>query len=281
MTSAKARAVESAFIAACEAELRALKPGNVHIFAAGHGMETAHFERAARAAAPFLADETLALGERIWRATDASVAIANCNTNLGILLLSVPLAAAALSPPADAPLRDRLLPILDHLSVEDAGFAFRAIVRANPAGLGSSPEGDVAAHPTITFRHAMALAADRDRISRAYVTGYEDVFDVALPVLRTARARLDREDLAITALHMHLLAAFRDSHILRKFGAEMAESVREEAYALKPLAEGTFDAGTIEKLLEFDASLKSRGLNPGTTADFVVATLFADALERL
>jgi triphosphoribosyl-dephospho-CoA synthase len=31
-------------------------------------------------------------------------------------------------------------------------------------------------------------------------------------------------------------------------------------------------------LVEFDAELKARGLNPGTTADFVVATLFAEGL---
>jgi triphosphoribosyl-dephospho-CoA synthase len=31
-------------------------------------------------------------------------------------------------------------------------------------------------------------------------------------------------------------------------------------------------------LVEFDAKLKQHGLNPGTTADFVVTTLFTDAL---
>jgi len=32
--------------------------------------------------------------------------------------------------------------------------------------------------------------------------------------------------------------------------------------------------------VEFDTSLKARGLNPGTTADFVVATLFIAGLIR-
>jgi triphosphoribosyl-dephospho-CoA synthetase len=33
-------------------------------------------------------------------------------------------------------------------------------------------------------------------------------------------------------------------------------------------------------LLRFDATLKAQGLNPGTSADLTVATLFALALER-
>ncbi len=35
------------------------------------------------------------------------------------------------------------------------------------------------------------------------------------------------------------------------------------------------------KLLAFDRSLKERGLNPGTSADLTVATLFAGALQAL
>jgi len=43
--------ISAAFLAACRAEIEALKPGNVHRHSAGHGMEIAHFERAAEAAA--------------------------------------------------------------------------------------------------------------------------------------------------------------------------------------------------------------------------------------
>ena len=34
------------------------------------------------------------------------------------------------------------------------------------------------------------------------------------------------------------------------------------------------------ELLAFDASLKARGFNPGTSADLTVATLFADRLRN-
>ena len=79
--------IKAAFLAACRAELDALKPGNVHRHSAGHGMEVAHFERAAEAAAGPIADPTLSVGQRILRATEMSVAATGLNANLGIVLL--------------------------------------------------------------------------------------------------------------------------------------------------------------------------------------------------
>lgn len=274
-------AIEDAFLAACHAELSALKPGNVHIHSAGHGMDTDHFERAAAAAAPFIADPMRGVGARILGAVGASVATTGLNTNLGIVLLAAPLAAAADARGESDDLRERLWRVLDGLDRSDADQAYQAITIANPAGLGTVKDGDVAAPPAITLREAMALAADRDRIARAYVTDYEDVFDVGLPELRTARRSAASESLAITALHMRLLASFPDSHIARKHGLHIADIVREEAMGLAPFCSPAPCPETWQPLLDFDASLKARGLNPGTTADFVVSTLFADMLLGL
>jgi len=270
--------IESAFLAACHAELAALKPGNVHVHGAGHGMEIAHFERAAAAAAPFIADPSRGVGARILGAVGASVAATGLNTNLGIVLLAAPLAAAADAREGGGDLLARLRRVLHALDRSDADQAYQAITIANPAGLGSVEDGDVATPPSITLREAMALAADRDRIARAYVTDYADVFSFALPALRTARRSAANESLAVTALHMGLLASFPDSHITRKFGVSTAEAVRAEAAALAPSWRPAPSPETWQPLLDFDASLKARGLNPGTTADFVVATLFADML---
>ena len=49
---------------------------------------------------------------------------------------------------------------------DDASEVYRAIRLANPGGLGSAEEQDVAAEPTITLLEAMRLAADRDGIAR-------------------------------------------------------------------------------------------------------------------
>ena len=87
--------IADAYRAACLAELAALKPGNVHRFADGHGMTVADFAASAEASAPTLAAAGAGVGERVLRSVEATRQAVGMNTNLGILLLAVPLAAAA------------------------------------------------------------------------------------------------------------------------------------------------------------------------------------------
>ncbi len=273
--------IEARFLASCLAELSALKPGNVHRFSGGHGMEVATFERAAAAAAPFIAEARLSVGKRILGATEASVAATGVNANLGIVLLSAPLAKAAGEFSIGIGLRRRLATILSELNYDDADDAFAAIRLANPAGLGEVETGDVRySNPRFTLIEAMYLAKDRDRIANAYVTAYADVFDVALPALHAALAETDDRTLATTTLHMTLLAEFADSHIVRKYGAEVAAEVQDAARDLKQWWYPIARPNSLKKLLEFDVALKEKQINPGTTADFVVATIFADMISR-
>lgn len=266
------------FVAACRAEINALKPGNVHIHAAGHGMETAHFEASAAAAAPWVASAELKVGTRILRGVEASFAAAGRNTNLGILLLAAPLATAAQSGYSRA-LGDRLAAVLAALDERDAADIFTAIRIANPGGLGAAPEQNVAAPPTVGLLEAMALAADRDRIARAYVTNFAEVFNFGLPMLDRVRLLADDPSMMVTTLHMAYLAELPDSHIARKSGRAVAEQVRKEALRHKRLWTPVATPNSFAELLAFDADLKRRNLNPGTTADFVVATLFAASIR--
>jgi triphosphoribosyl-dephospho-CoA synthase len=266
------------FLAACRAEIGALKPGNVHIHAGGHGMEVRQFEASAAAAAPWIADGDLRIGARIRHAVDASFAAAGCNTNLGILLLAAPLAAAAQSGDAGT-LRDRLATVIAALDAKDTADVYAAIRRANPGGLGADTDQDVSAAPTVGLLTAMALAAHRDRIARAYVSNFAEVFEFGLPTLDRVRPLAHDSSLMVTTLHMAYLAELPDSHIARKFGNEVAEQVRKEALRHKPLWTPAASPGSFAELFAFDTDLKRRNLNPGTTADFVVATLFAASIR--
>ena len=60
--------------------------------------------------------------------------------------------------------------------------------------------------------------------------------------------------------------------------ARAAEEIREEARALKAYWSPVASAKSMAPLIEFDAKMKTKGRNPGTTADFVVATLFVAGL---
>lgn len=268
------RAIAAAFRAACLAELDALKAGNVHRHSAGHGMEVAHFEAAAEAAAPEIARAGARVGARIEAAVRASFAVTGLNTNLGIVLLCAPLAAAA---EGNGELRAALGGVLAALDLEDARAAYHAIALANPGGLGRAEEHDVAEEPRIGLREAMALAAPRDRIARQYASGFADVWDVGLA--RLAELQSAEPEAQAEAVHLAFMAAFTDSHIMRKFGEEVAATVRAEAQAVERTVSWSAPAALRHPpLAAFDASLKARGLNPGTSADLTVATLFAARL---
>ena len=147
-------------------------------------------------------------------------------------------------------------------------------------GWGESARHDVRAPAAVPLLEVMREAEDRDRVARQYARCFEDVFDLGLPALAESRARWPRE-LAVAALYLTFLARFKDSHIERKLGVVTAETVRLETLELsgsldpsKPLAEN------FRELADFDRSLKSRGINPGTSADLTVATLLADNLLK-
>lgn len=271
--------VEAAYLAACFAELEAVKPGNVHGTSAAHGMTSEDFRASAVASAPPIARAGSSVGARILEAIEATRGVVSCNTNLGIVLLCAPLAAAAENSEA-ANLRDRLSAVLEQLDIADAVLAYRAIRLAQPAGLGASPRHDVQLEPTVTLGRAMAEARDRDRIARQYATDFADIFEVGLTTLGEAAGGPD-EAWAVTRTYMAFLSRFPDSHIDRKFGTSVAETVRDEAAALqRRLQTGPADRSARRALMDFDATLKARRLNPGTSADLTVASLFAqDLLE--
>ena len=58
-------ALSQAYRAACRLELRALKPGNVHVHGEGHGMTVAQFRASARAAAEPLCRAGCSVGNRL------------------------------------------------------------------------------------------------------------------------------------------------------------------------------------------------------------------------
>ena len=277
MSALDPAAIAERFRAACRAELEAFKPGNVHVRSAGHGMTVEDFLASAEVAAPALAAPGASVGARILNAVAATRNRVGQNTNLGIVLLCAPLAAAA---ERNDPLRASLGGVLARLDRNDAARAFRAIRIAAPGGLGSSEQHDVADEPKVTLLEAMQVAAHRDRIARQYVTGFADVLEVGVPRLLACRAAGWSEEWAVSGVYLRLLAAFPDSHVERKHGAEVAATVLREArgWARRLLAAAD-PARLAPDLLGFDRSLKARGINPGTSADLTVASLFCAALD--
>jgi triphosphoribosyl-dephospho-CoA synthase len=271
--------VAAAFKWACLAELDAPKPGNVHVFSAGHGMTVEQFVRSAAAAAGPLSAPGARVGVRILTAVEATLAAVGVNTNLGIILLCAPLAAAAEVATSD--LRATVAEILRDLDQDDADLAFRAIVRAAPAGLGRNARYDVFEPATVSLLQAMIEAAERDGVARQYATNFADVFEFGLPILEAKRYEADSKWAAF-ATYLGFLSAFPDSHIVRKLGAQSAAEVSRKAAMLQASLQTAEDAAQLlPDILVWDAALKADGINPGTSADLTVATLFAHRLRTI
>jgi triphosphoribosyl-dephospho-CoA synthase len=268
--------IAQAYLAACLAELDALKPGNVHRHAPGHRMTAEDFELSARVSAPEIARAGARVGARILAATTATLAAVGQNTNLGIALLSAPLAAAA---ERDGDFRENLAAVLAELDVEDARAAFAAIAAANPGGLGSAQRHDVREPPAVSLREAMAAAAERDLVARQYANGFAEVFGLGARAYGEAR-ELGRDPAeAAETVYLAFLSRHPDSHIARKHGLEAAEALRQDAAARVVRLAGMASEERAYALAAWDRALKARGLNPGTSADLTVATLFAAFLS--
>jgi triphosphoribosyl-dephospho-CoA synthase len=274
---AAVRDLAEGFLLACELDVAVRKPGNVSRLSPGHGMDAPMFIRSAAAAAPALFDRGASVGERIARAVSATWAAVGCNTNLGIVLLAAPLAAAAQALPAEGrgplplpALRESLAAVLRGLDMADARHAYAAILQANPAGLGRVAEQDVADAPALGLTQAMALAAERDRIAAQYANGFAGVFGLGVPAVLAAPS----PQVATLRAFLAFTAAWPDSHIARKHGAAVAQTVMNEARAwMQAAARDEPDGVDDPALAAWDESLKVRGLNPGTSADLTVASL--------
>jgi triphosphoribosyl-dephospho-CoA synthase len=258
---------------ACILELVAPKPGNVHRRRDLPGLHLADFLASALAIAePLDRAATDGIGAAVEGAIRATRQVVATNTNLGIVLLLAPLAAV----PLNEPLAPGVSAVLDATTLADAEAVFQAIRLAQPGGMGSVTEQDVAGEPTLPLKAVMALAADRDLIARQYANGYHEVLKEALPALEAALRSSHSLETATVAAHLAVLARHPDSLIVRKAGTERAEEVSRRAADV--LAAGWPDRPAAVRMCgEFDEWLRDprRRLNPGTTADLVTAALYA------
>jgi triphosphoribosyl-dephospho-CoA synthase len=264
---------------ACMAELQALKPGNVHVFADGHGMTIHDFIKSADVSAEVIAQPGLTVGERVFYAVEATQQAVGQNTNLGMLLLCAPLIHAALHTNNEQTLQKSLTHTLNQLSVDDAKLVAKAILLASPAGLGFAGEHDVHDEPNVTLLEMMRCAQDNDRIAWQYANAYLDVVEFGLTRYTEAIVTWGNPTWAATALYLGLLTRHPDTHIKRKYGEVLAMKVMQEAHEIEVDYWATDNPKLVQKkLLAWDASLKQRGLNPGTSADLTVATLLLASL---
>ena len=264
---------------ACVLDVQAFKPGNVHCFAKGHDMTVDDFLKSAAAISEIMGNVRLSLGERILDSALATKEAVSINTNIGIILLCAPLAGAASKDGRD--LRLKVEQAIDDADIGDSENILKAIRIANPSGLGSVQQHDVANTAVAPIKEIMAEAQDRDSIAHQYANGYPYIFEVGLPHARAFQQNFKNETTVVTALFLLFLSEYPDSHIVRQFGLKTACSVQVIAASL---LQNLADAGELDEVFSefsrYDTLWKNTELNPGTSADLTVATMLALKIEE-
>ncbi len=273
--------IANAILLSCQQEIQAFKPGNVSVWSEGHDMTVQDFYASAEQSAPFLATSGVSVGKRILTAAKATYETVGCNTNLGILLLSAPLAVAAeLDNVANITLQQRVQLVMSGLDQRDAESVFAAIRLAHPGGLGDSEQHDVNQTVDCSLLDAMAEAQHRDRIAWQYCNDFNDIFQIGVPAIKAwlepNKHPCQGMEWAVVSCYLKLMAAIPDTHITRKYGAATSKDIQKHAIRL----EKRFNAcqnmsDTVKLLTQSDHDMKREGINPGTSADLTVASVLA------
>jgi triphosphoribosyl-dephospho-CoA synthase len=266
---------------ACEIEVQAFKPGNVSVYADGHGMSVSDFRISAEVSSKPICHPGYCLGEKIFYAVKATREAVGCNTNLGIILLCAPLMQAVTYVSAEVTLRQALSKVLASTTIIDADWVFKAITLAAPGGLGDSDEQDVHNPATVTLTQAMKIASGKDRIALQYAVDYKDIFDFAVLRYNARLSQWRDKNWAAVFVYAELLTQYPDSHIERKHGNKYTEwvAVRMRQF-LEEFGQATDPAQLKQPLYGLDTEFKSIGVNPGTTADMTVATILTVLIEE-
>ena len=265
---------------ACLLEASAAKPGNVHRAADFTDLTFPDLTISGIAIAPAI--EAIAAGGRvgagILQAAQATRAAVATNSNLGMILLFGPLAAAMHRGSAT----EHIAGVLRNLDAEDCQNVYQAIAISQAGGLGKVAEADVHGQPPDDLLAAMRLAADRDLIARQYTSDFRDVFHFVLPNLAAGIAAGWSLADMIVRVHVQQMAEFPDSLIARKCGLALAQQSAD--HAAEVLAAGLpGDDNYHEALADLDFWLRSDGhrRNPGTSADMIAAGLFVALREKI
>lgn len=276
------RSVGQSAALACLIEASAPKAGNVHPAAAFSDMDFADFLASSLSVAPVLDSATqLGVGRTIRDAVLATQQQLDVNTNLGTLLLLVPISYALrfrqstnAPRPTPAELQTCIATTLAGLDGTDAEFVYEAIRLAKPGGLGHAAEHDVHGRPPGDLLEAMRLAAEFDAVARQYINGFGDVCGSLITWLRESLVRNENILDAVCEVQLRVLAEAGDGLIVRKAGLAINfEAQRLAGAALQEWVD-SHERGRQWQALDNFLRADGHRRNPGTTADLIAAALF-------
>jgi triphosphoribosyl-dephospho-CoA synthase len=215
------------------------------------------------------------IGDLIFDAVQASATWQTAgNCHFGAILLLIPLCAAARRSNTISQLKTNVIDVVKSTTTMDAVRfyeSFRSVhirVQAQHYLDVNNPESvHTIQKQRLTLFDVMDISSSNDTIALEWIEGFPRVFRGPELLTRFQESGYDLND-SIVCLFLRLLSETPDTLITKKFGSEVALEVsKKAAYMLKH--------GNIE---DFDNELIARSINPGTTADLVIGSLFVTLL---
>ena len=265
--------IRDAYLYACHKDVEAIKPGNVNINSPHHDTTASDYLISSINSGSELFYDSYSLGDRILNAIVATKKETSMNTNLGIVLLCAPIAHALLNYKKMS-LKEAITKTIDNATSDDTVKICEAINIANPGGLGDVLDYDTKSMPAVKLREIMSYSAQYDRISYQYHNNYQDILDFIIPSLDKNMIKYKSSDISISMTYLQILGKIPDSHISRKLGEEIAKKTSNHVNDLLKIQDKDCSRGYLVKQLnDLDYEYKKKGINPGTTADLLVASL--------
>ena len=265
--------IKKSYINSCQLDIECIKPGNVNQLSGHHDTSCDDYIKSFMTTAEIISSNNSSLGEKIENSLLATKRTVNKNTNLGIILLCS-LFVQSLSIKKNLILCDAIEFVVTEASCEDVSKLCNAIKLAQPGGLGSHSDYDVATNPDIALIDIMKISSEYDMISKQYAVFFEDIFRFIIPTLDNAFRKINKKKFAISYTFLKILEKYPDSHISRKYGDKIAKKTSNEASDLIKILDGdTRHESWGKKLMSLDNHFKMTRVNPGTSADLLVVSM--------
>ena len=266
------------------------KPGNVHRTRNFSDMEFEDFiisgiviGDAIRQACSDVDVENPRLGKYILQAVDETDRWIKNNTNLGIVMMTIPIAVAASISDSFDDIRENIKLLMNNTSVDDACDLYDAINIADAGGMGDQDEYDVSSENAKdelrknnqTMYDVLKISAPWDMLAREMTGDMSAVFEIGYPTYYEFSKRYSKNRACVLTF-LTILSQVPDTLISRKYGSDESLKISMMTRDLLNLKdEDDFE----DKLNQFDDFLFKNKYNPGTTADLTAASIFVSYLK--
>jgi triphosphoribosyl-dephospho-CoA synthase len=205
------------------------------------------------------------------------------NTHFGAFILLIPLVMAACRCENKICLKSELKKVVKETTMDDAVEFYRvfseARVKVKPVddlSLSDNASINKIKVKRLTLFNLMEISSSYDMIAEEWTDGFKKTFECAASIQDKIRKYGINDAVVLT--FMDILSNYKDTFIQTKFDGKKAEEVSMRAKEI--LQRGDIEE-VREEIRSFDEDLLKGGINPGSTADIIIAGLFVSLFEGM